>query len=356
LLKLQISLIGAVLIGTSFTFMPLSFGLDHSITTEDLDEKEYLTRPTFGLSHENGKKIVDNGFKLNTETFSIHNNHHTPFSEQIINLGEMTSFETRVFSEKGIRVQEFLFGVPEVGKAHMAELGVEVWINSEGEIENVKAIQKSNVIDEDNIISTHEKVKCKSSSREKICDSTQISIKFLEPLEDKVMAIKAIDWKNRYQITYLNHGIDVSGDSLNPLPTALISSPKQKEGPIEITQSKKYSVLWVSEDGRVFERNRFGSFNQIIDSFDRFEDSGNPRTRVHSGFDSIIKYEQEKAVDVFNATSLKSELPEIFSYTFPEPEERITEEIKQIMIEQETIAKKIIEESSIQARFSNTIP
>jgi len=42
----------------------------------------------------------------------------------------------------------------------LAELGVEIWFTYDGEIENVKAIQKSNVIEKDTIVATHEKIKC----------------------------------------------------------------------------------------------------------------------------------------------------------------------------------------------------
>ena len=356
LMWLKILLTGSVMVVALFSYISPSFGLDDSLKSESLDMADFLTRPTFGLSHEDSSQIVDSGFKLNNQTFSITNNFHTPFQEQTITIGEETSLEATVFSQKGLRVQEFLFGVPQVGKAHLAEVGLEVWINFEGDIENIKVIQESEVIDEGSIVATHEKVNCQSFSNEKKCDSTKLSVVFLEPLQYKVMAIKAIDWKNRYQITYLNDGIYVSGDSLNPLPSEIISPQTQKEVPIKVTQSKKYSVLWVSEDGRVFERNTFGSFKQIINSFERFEDSGNPRSRVHSGFWSVLKDEQTRAVGVFNSTSLVSDLPESFSYSFPETKERITSDIKKIMQEQEEIAKKIIEKSLVQARFSNTEP
>jgi hypothetical protein len=317
----------------------------------DLDG--YLSRPTFGLSHENNQKIVDYGFKLNEKKFSLNDNFHTPFSKQSINVGERNTFEATVFSEKGLRVQEFLFGIPEVGEAHNAELGVEVWLNYEGNIEEIKAIQETDVIDADQIFATHEKVKCRSNSSEKNCDSIRISLMFLEPLKYKTMAIKAIDFKNRYQITYLNEGIDVSGKSLNPMQTKTIPSPTRDERPIEITQIKKYGILWTSEDGRVFERNSFGSFRQLIDSFERFQDSGEPRHRHHSEFGKLLEYEEYRSFNLFNATNLESKLPDAFAYSFPEKNQRIDEEVKAKMLEQERMAKKIIEKSNVQERFSN---
>ena len=46
-----------------------------------------------------------------------------------------------------------------------------------------------------------------------------------------------------------------------------------------------------------------------------------------------------------------SELPDYIPYSPPEISERMTEEMKQKMLEQEEIAKKIIDESKVQARW-----
>jgi hypothetical protein len=139
---------------------------------------------------------------------------------------------------------------------------------------------------------------------EENCDTTFMSAVFLEPLNDNVMAIKAMDFKLRDQTTYLNDGFDVSGDSLNPMNTMMIPSTVKYEGLIEVTQTEKYSPYWSTDDGRVFEMNSFGSFKQINHSFDRFQDSGDPLTRHHSGFASIIQLEAERATLLFDSSEL----------------------------------------------------
>ncbi len=344
----------AFLMGISMMLFSSSILVYAEIEIEGNDEArifEHLTRPTFGLGHENYKTIVDNGFKFNDKSFFINDNYHTPFEEQSVNIGEVNSFEVTTYAEKGLRIQEFLFGIPIVGEAHLAELGVEVWYGYNGEIENVKTVQKSSVIDENSIIATHEKTKCQASDLEQNCDTTKVSMVFLEPLRDKVMALKAIDYKNRYQITYLNEGFDIAGDSLNPMLTAMIPSTVRDEGLVQVTQTAKYSPYWLAEDRRLFEMNNFGSFKQINQTFERFEDTGNPYTRVHSGFGGIIAYEQKRATQLFDSSEFISELPESFAYLYPESGERMTEEMKNKMLEQEEIAKKIIEESKVQARW-----
>jgi len=312
---------------------------------------EQFTKPTFGLDHENNQQIIDRGFQINNKTFAIRDNFHTPFSEQTINIGEVNSFEAKILADKGLKIQEFLFGIPSVSNAHLAEVGVEVWFNYNGEIQQVRVIQKSNVIDESTLVANHTKSKCTYSDIDEKCDSVKVSMMFLEPLKYKVMALKAIDFKNRYQITYLNEGVHIAGKSLNPMKTMMIPSGVRDEGLLKITQTSKYSPFWASEDKRIFEMNQFGSFKQINYDFERFTDSGNPYTRLHSGFAGIISYEQKRAAQLFDSSQFTSELPESFTHILPESRERISEEVKTEMLIQEKIGQKILDEYNVQTRW-----
>jgi hypothetical protein len=331
-----------------------SFGLAHAEYYLDSDYEEPLfehyTKPTFGLDHESNKRIIDDGFKINGKAFDITNNFHSPFEEYVIEIGELNSFETTLLAQKGLKVQEFLFGIPKVGDAHFAEMSVEVWYGADGGIKNFKVVQESNIIDAQHVILRHEKTECQESDDDLNCDHTKLSIIFLEPLKDKVMAIKAIDFENRYQITYLNDGIDVSGESLNPQAIKMIPSPVKYEGLIPVNQINKYSSFWMAEDGRVFYQNDFGTFVEKEIKFERFQDKGEPRTRLHSGFGGIIEKEQQRAFNIFNSSELISELADSHSIDLIIGE-RITDDLKKRMLEQEKIAQHVIKESTLQARF-----
>ncbi len=346
-----LSIVVAFLLLGSFGLYQESFAITEDQINEKLQINESNTRPTFGLSHDNEKKIVDAGFSFNNQKFTITDNFHTPFAEIPVNIGELNTFEAKVYAEHGVKVQEFLFGIPQKGDAHLAELGVEVWFGLFGEIQDIKVIQKSNVIDIDSLTATQQKTNCLSSDVEQDCIVTTVSMTFLEPLRDKVMAIKAIDYKNRYQITYLNEGFDVSGESLNPMKTVMIPSPERYEGLIPLTQTEKYSLHWTAEDGRIFERNDSGSFSQIDQSFERFQDVGEPRTRVHSGFGGVLAYEQERAAAVYDASEFISELPDYVPHSESKISERINQEMKKKMLEQEKICLKYLEETNLQARW-----
>ena len=310
---------------------------------------EDYTRPTFGIDHETNRQLIHGGFKINDKSFDIINNFHTPFDLYNIEIGNMTSFETTLYAPKGLNVQEFLFGIPNAGEAHLAEMRIEIWYGPDGEIQNYKVVQETNVIDENQIQLNHKKIKCNEEDEEFNCDHTKLSVVFLEPLRDKVIAIKAIDFKKRYQITYLNEGVDLSGKQLSPALVKLIPSPKKYEGLIPVTQVKKYSSIWSTEDGRLFTENSFGSFNQVNIEFERFQDLGEPKTRLHSGFPELMINEQKRAIEVFDADKIQSALPPSFTIDMSIGE-RITEKTKEDMLKQEQIAKKIIENIDRQIR------
>ena len=119
----------------------------------------------------------------------------------------------------------------------------------------------------------------------------------------------------------------------------------------KFNQVAKYSPYRATEDDRMFEMNSFGSFKQINESFERFQDTGNAFTRMHSGFGGIIAYEQNRALNVFDATALQSELPDSFSHEIS-MSDRITDEMIQQMIIQEHIAQKKLEEMDKQTRWN----
>jgi hypothetical protein len=323
-----------------------------NFNSSNTGDNQWDTRPTFGTSHETRNiQIVENGFRFNSNYFMIKDNHHTTFDEQSIETGIENTFSATVYASKGLKIQEFLFGIPNVGESHLAELGIEIWYDYDGKIEDVKVVQRSEVVDIDSVSINHEKSRCKPTDKELKCDTTTMSVKFLEPLKDKVMAIKAIDFKNRDQRTYLNEGFDVSGSSLHPLPSKTIPSSIKNEGLIKVIQTEKYSPIWKSEDGRTFVMNNFGSFIEINNTFERFQDSGNPYTRLHSEFDKVVQYEQKRAANIFNSKDLISHLPESFTYLYPETHERITPELETKLAQQEEIAKNILKNSTIQARW-----
>jgi len=220
------------------------------------------------VSYQTFRQIVDDGFSFNGNSFEITDNFWTPFEEQEIKIGKPNTFTAKVYAEKQLRSLNMIFGIPLVGESHKAELEIESLIDYDGTITEIIVNQKTNVIDESTLKVNIEKVKCQESDKTERCDLITVTATFLEPLQDKVMALQAIDYKNRYTITHLNDGFNITGDSLNPMHTDMAYGTVKYEGLIEVTQLSKYSDIWIAADGREFQRNDYGSFvliNQVID-------------------------------------------------------------------------------------------
>ena len=316
-------------------------------------ENRWDKRPTFGINHETRdapQVLVENGFSFNGESINIIDNDHTPLEQKTIEIGKVNTFAATVYADGGLKVQEFLFSIPEIHRGDLAEMRVEIWFGSKGEIEDVVVVQEDHVIDISNVSIIHHKTKCVHTDNEEKCDRTTMKTIFLEELKHEIMAIKAIDFNRRDHTTYLNEGFEISGKSLNPMKTKMIPSNVKNEGLLKVTQTEKYDDYWVSDDGRLFEMNSFGSFKQINQSFERFQDEGEPLTRLHSGFGGKIADEEHRAREIFDSSKIISEVPGTFAYKIGIGE-RITEDLEQEMIIEEQKAKEFLDKKYLQARY-----
>jgi len=319
-------------------------------------DQQWKTKPTFGLSHQTFKPLVDGGFSFNGVSHDIVDNWWTPFAEQKVKIGTTNTFTAKAYADKQLRVQEFLFGITEVGYAHKAELGVEIVYDYSGEVDRINVVQKTDIIDIDSIKVKHTKSKCQSDDTVKRCDTTTLSMKFLEPLQDKIMAIKAIDFKGRTHITYLNEGFDISGDSLNPMNTMMIPSTEKFEGLIEVTQTAKYSSIWSTQNDREFEMNEYGSFKQINQSFERHIDTG-AFNRMHSEFADYKETQVDNAITQlleYCPTCLTSfvDFKDSWAYEYSDPVDRL-EILYYLMIIEEQKAIKVLDDAQLSVFYPN---
>lgn len=326
---------------------------DESSSSKEVgSSNQHNTRPTFGLDHSSNIKLVDDGFTFNENSFDITGNFWTPFEIQTINIGEQNTFSAKVYVDKQLQIQEFLFGIPALGEAHNAELGIEVYYNSAGSIINVNMVQKTDIIDADSIVVTHNKSLCTPLDTIERCDTTTISMKFLEPLKDDVMAIKAIDFKGRNQITYLNDGFDISGDSLNPMNIKMIPGPEKYEGLIKVTKIEKYSNYWIAQDGRIFESNDSEHFEILyLPSAQRDDPNNTVMNRMHSNFAELKQYEIDMAITILDKLCSScndehfGEIFNTFAYEYPALTLRSdNSELQKLLVSENLRAQKILDD------------
>jgi len=274
------------------------------------NSNKHKTRPTFGINHQTFTQQVEGGFSFNGIPHDITDNFHTPFAEQEVKVGQTNSFTTKVFADKKLQVVEFLFGIPVIGMAHNAELGIEIHYNYDGDIEKVIVVQKSKIIDVDSVKVSTSESKCSTDDKIPRCVTTHLSMKFLEPLQHKIMAIKAIDYKKRVQTTYLNEGFDITGNPLTPPQTDYM--PSGRDGLVQMVRFdkfenlwtisdeidvEKFGNLWVSPNAIIYTRNDVGSWFRLSpqNTVEQNDSAGNVMTRLHSEFSTYKAYQADEA-------------------------------------------------------------
>ena len=315
-------------------------------------DNKHLQRPTFGLSHHTYQQLVQDGFTVNNISYTITDNWHTDFEKQIITTGEENIFSAKLYAPYELQSLEFMFGIPEVGYAHKAEAAVEVWLNRVLEVEEIKVVQKDNLINEETVTASAETVPCTDSDTVNYCYAVKISASFNEAPINEVFALKAMDFTRRVHTTHFNDGFAVVGESLNPPKTALVTSEQKGMGLIQLIQVDKKNDLWVDENGYQWTKNKFDTWSQITKpEFQRHQDEISTVMTTHnSNFAVLFEHEKEKAKAIFDSALLQKELPDYFAYTSadtienklgdPEIQNRILEEIKAKAIFDSTLLQK----------------
>jgi len=293
-------------------------------------DSKYKSKPTFGLSHDTGQQQVEKGFTANFKSVDITDNFHTDFEKKTILVGQKNTFSAKVHSPNGLQYVEFMFGIPQVGNAHQSETAIEVWLDRNGEVQNITVVQKDNIINTESVTATAEMRQCTSNATDKSCYYVTTSASFNQsPLFD-VFALKGVDFTRRAQLTYLNEGFDIIGDPLNPPETDYMASGK--EGLVQMIRFDKFEYLWavpdyinvdefdnlwVSSNGIIYTRNDVGSWFRLSTyTIENNDPEWKVMTRMHDQFSILIDDEIKRATLVFDGSLLLNEIPDYI----PNPE------------------------------------
>ena len=159
------------------------------------------------------------------------------------------------------------------------------------------------------------------------------------------------DGKKYFTIKSVDDILDVSENSSDPIQTKKITGTYKYEGLIEVTQTEKYSDIWVAKDGREFEMNEYNSFKQINQSFERHIDTDALKTRSHSEFYRLVEYEVNRAQMLLEqlckhcTDEAYGEINDIFAYEFPKQFAKKNDpKIQASLISEELRAKQILDD------------
>ncbi len=170
--------------------------------------------PTLGLDSKY-KRIVDNGFTYNGKSINVER-FFTPYPLITANIGELNTAVIKIYENDGVHNFKHLalaFGLDSDDFISNSKARIELDINHE-HTETVTVYDPENVLD--NISVTTNVVDCMINSMAQ-CLEVTINHMFRESLDFNIVATDVWDQKRNSWQNYFNHGIEVVGESLNPL-------------------------------------------------------------------------------------------------------------------------------------------
>jgi len=244
-----------------------SFDLPSIVSSAAAEEKgsgcaKDCTPPTLGVDKD-GRIMVEDGFSYNDYTTDV-NLYHTPFPLITVNVGDENVAKLKIYENSGVSA------LKHVGLAFGLSSG-QVFSNSAARIEidfNFNGSKTVSVYDPENAL---ENIKVETDtvdcSDEIVTQCTLLTIyhTFRAPLEFNIVSTDVWDENlNSWQNTY-NHGIYITGDSLNPPKTIDVAfGEKNMRGLYELTQTDIYNRLWIDEFGSVYVDMGNNRFDRIL--------------------------------------------------------------------------------------------
>ena len=130
-----------------------------------------------------------------------------------------------------------------------------------------------------------------------------------------------MDDDRRSHTTYINNGVEFTGESLLPANTHSFIDKKSSQSDADailLTQQDRRYNIWEDQYGYLWSNNDVGSWFQITTpEFTRHNDAPNTvLTRTHSSFAQLIEQESDRATLIFDSAALSGVLPDTFSYDF----------------------------------------
>ena len=246
------------------------------------------TPPTLGIDSK-GTRLVDNGFTYNGNPTNVER-FFTPYLLITVNIGEPNTAVFKIYEDtdhENIKHFSFAFGLASNEIISQSKAMIELDIDHEG-TETVTVTDPHNALQ--NVLVSTDVDNCNGTDDSLQCLIVTIHHTFRAPLDFNIVATDVWDEKRNAWQNYYNHGIEITGESLNP--------PEQHSG---INKGHIYHLTETSSTTAVDEFGGMWSFTHDTWSKDyikteRVKDSPwLSMNRMHSDFYKIQDYEIKRA-------------------------------------------------------------
>ena len=299
--------------------------------------------PTMGLD-KSGERLVTDGFSYNGNAIDVEQ-FFTPYPLLTVDVGRENLAEFKIYDSSGvdsIRHFEVGFGARDIGQPFsLIEPRVEINLYPDEEIVGI-LIDPENILE--NVTVSNSVVSCDEQNNSQ-CLKLSISHTFRESLEYNILATNMWDKNRHSSANYFNHGIEITGESLNP--------------PDTYTGHHYRSSYHLTETGDNTAVDEFGDSwtlngKWIKDYIAIAPDSDKITTildRNHSEFYKIKSWTTDVAIlkllDICPTCMDESfeGFEESWSYEFPNRVDRVNDpKLKQAIFEQQVIAQKVMDQ------------
>jgi len=167
-----------------------------------------------------------------------------------------------------MKLVQFGLGATEIGEPlSEVEVLIEVWldINSNNfAIEEIIINDKDNLIESSSVVAVVDLVKCATNSQNEGCLKVTLQYSYREATINHIMIVNVMDKPRNNQNFYLNEGVQVLGDSMNPIPYYVMQNKKFKQQTEDLTitlfRTDKVNHIWTDTHGIEYlqiSENRF---------------------------------------------------------------------------------------------------
>ncbi len=257
------------------------------------------TPPTFGKNTQ-GIMYVQDGFSLDENTVDVEN-WHVDYPMVTVNTNQTHNMKLKVLESTALKWMQVGFGIPEIGSPmSYAEVIALFRIGYDDILDDTEIFDKGNMIDITNVSLTYTPCVYVDSD----CYLLNFDFTPREQMKNNVIKINAVDVYGYSVTNYINDGMIVVGDSLNPPDTHSVIPPHeshypQRAGTVLLTMIDYKTDTWKDVYGYLWEydyNNKAFNFIDTISPLKKEDVMWSAMTRMNSNFADMIIHEQQRAM------------------------------------------------------------